>query len=346
MKNVIKAISATALILLLVLAFPMGAFNFVAAEATLNNVVIHDNGRTIEFLSSADTVADALVEAGVIPVGTDRISHSFAAPVWDGIVITIECNEGDTQFTVQIDGQFVQSRVSRAGVTVEDMLWTVQREQDIALVYGGDDVTRLIVDGDELNFLSWVIDFETEIVTIAYEIVENETPRVWEGRSHLRQEGEEGEYELTMAVVLIGGEESNREVVSSRVLVEPVDTIIDIGTARMGALTDVTEPDFHYARRVRMEATAYTAGFSCTGKHPCDPWFGITASGRRVEHGIVAVDRTVIPLGTRLYVEGYGFALAADVGGAIRGYKIDLFMYEMADALRFGRRHIYVWILD
>jgi 3D (Asp-Asp-Asp) domain-containing protein len=95
-----------------------------------------------------------------------------------------------------------------------------------------------------------------------------------------------------------------------------------------------------------MEATAYTAGYCCTNKHPWDPWYRITASGREVEHGIVAVDRTLIPLGTRLYVDGYGFAIAADVGGAIRGYKIDLFMEDLGDALRFGRRHIYVWVLD
>jgi len=95
-----------------------------------------------------------------------------------------------------------------------------------------------------------------------------------------------------------------------------------------------------------MEATAYTSGYGCTGKLPCDPWYGITASGMHVRHGVVAVDRTLIPLGTRLYVEGYGFAIAADVGGAIRGYKIDLFMYCINDARRFGRRHINVWILD
>jgi len=65
-----------------------------------------------------------------------------------------------------------------------------------------------------------------------------------------------------------------------------------------------------------------------------------------VEHGIVAVDPTVIPLGTRLYVEGYGFALAADTGSAIRGYKIDLFMEYIGDARQFGRRDVTVFILE
>jgi 3D (Asp-Asp-Asp) domain-containing protein len=60
----------------------------------------------------------------------------------------------------------------------------------------------------------------------------------------------------------------------------------------------------------------------------------------------VAVDPTIIPLGTHLYVEGYGFALAADVGGAIKGYKIDLYYEEMEDALRFGRRDLTVYILN
>jgi len=95
-----------------------------------------------------------------------------------------------------------------------------------------------------------------------------------------------------------------------------------------------------------MNASAYTAGFSCTGKRPGHPAYRITRSGREVEHGIVAVDPAFIPLGTKLYVEGYGFAIAADTGGAIRGYKIDLFMEYMGDALRFGRRNITVFILE
>ena len=95
-----------------------------------------------------------------------------------------------------------------------------------------------------------------------------------------------------------------------------------------------------------MVATAYTAGPESTGKSPGMPGYGITASGMRVRHGVVAVDPRVIPLGTRLYVEGYGYSIAADTGGsAISGYRIDLYMEKVADAYRWGRRTVKVYVL-
>lgn len=88
---------------------------------------------------------------------------------------------------------------------------------------------------------------------------------------------------------------------------------------------------------MHMVATAYTA--SCAG---CS---GRTASGRLAGHGIVAVDPRVIPLGTRLYIPGYGRAVAGDTGGAIKGRRMDLGFNRLRDALLFGRREILVFVL-
>ena len=251
----------------------------------------------------------------------------------------------EVSFIVQIDNGGISARNIWEEATVDQVIAQVQRESGLSLVYGGN-YNRRLNDGEMLGLQTWMTRMENEYSSLPYETHENITNNVWVGDSHVRQEGSEGEHTTTMEVSLLGGTEIGREVVSEEITIAPIDAIVDIGTARLGALADVTAPDFHYVRRIRMEATAYTALYCCTGKHPGDPWFGITASGRRVEHGIVAVDRSIIPLGTRLYVEGYGFALAADVGGAIRGYKIDLYITDLQAALRFGRRHLYVWILD
>jgi len=69
---------------------------------------------------------------------------------------------------------------------------------------------------------------------------------------------------------------------------------------------------------------------------------GRTASGLPVGRGIVAVDPSVIPLGTRLYVPGYGEAVAADTGSAIRGNVIDLWFATTAEAYAWGRRTVVV----
>ncbi len=90
-----------------------------------------------------------------------------------------------------------------------------------------------------------------------------------------------------------------------------------------------------------VSATAYTA--YCSG---CS---GTTATGidlrSNPDSKVVAVDPNVIPLGTKLYVEGYGYAVAGDTGGAIKGHHVDLFMPSRNDALKWGRRTIKVTIL-
>ena len=92
-----------------------------------------------------------------------------------------------------------------------------------------------------------------------------------------------------------------------------------------------------YAQVLGMEATAYLPSDG-NGE-------GITAMGIPATYGIVAVDPAIIPLGSRVYIPGYGEALAADTGGAIYGYKIDLCMENYYQAMDFGRRNVTVFVL-
>ena len=70
-----------------------------------------------------------------------------------------------------------------------------------------------------------------------------------------------------------------------------------------------------------------------------------TATGSRLKKGIASVDPRIIPLGTKMFIEGYGYAVADDVGGAIKGSRIDLAFNSRAEALRFGRQTVKVYIL-
>jgi 3D (Asp-Asp-Asp) domain-containing protein len=71
---------------------------------------------------------------------------------------------------------------------------------------------------------------------------------------------------------------------------------------------------------------------------------GFTASGVPVGKGVVAVDPKVIPLGTKLYVPGYGKSVAADVGWAIKGKIIDLWMPNDGQARKWGRRTVTITV--
>ena len=92
-----------------------------------------------------------------------------------------------------------------------------------------------------------------------------------------------------------------------------------------------------YTQVLGMEATAYLPTDGGGG--------GLTAMGIPASYGIVAVDPDIIPLGTRVYIPGYGEALAADTGGAIYGYRIDLCMENYWQAMDFGRRTVTVFVL-
>lgn len=92
-----------------------------------------------------------------------------------------------------------------------------------------------------------------------------------------------------------------------------------------------------YSRVLTMQASAYSAQDPGNGNY--------TATGSRLKKGIVSVDPKLIPLGTKLYIEGYGYAVADDVGGAIKGHRIDLAYDSRSEALQFGRQTVKVYVL-
>ena len=94
-------------------------------------------------------------------------------------------------------------------------------------------------------------------------------------------------------------------------------------------------------RVITMVATGYDGCYECN-----KPYYGYPSyTGLPLARGIVAVDPNVIPMGTRLYVEGYGSAIAADQGNAIKGHRIDLFFDSHQEALNFGKKTVKVTIL-
>lgn len=96
---------------------------------------------------------------------------------------------------------------------------------------------------------------------------------------------------------------------------------------------------------LRVEATGYTAGYESTGKKPGDPYYGITSVGAKAQRGVIAVDPRVIPYGTQMYVPGYGYGVALDCGGAIKGNRIDLFYDTVPEANNWGRRWVTIQLL-
>ncbi len=153
------------------------------------------------------------------------------------------------------------------------------------------------------------------------------------GRTKKVQDGHDGKIVWKIIDTVVDGVAIKTERTEERV--EPVEAIIQMGTS---GFKQSSRSSFTRDKVLTMESTAYlpTDG-SGTGR---------TASGRKAAFGVVAVDPKVIPLGTLLFVEGYGFAIAADTGGAIKGNKIDVCLHNRKEALNWGRRKVKVHVFE
>ncbi len=149
------------------------------------------------------------------------------------------------------------------------------------------------------------------------------------GMQRVSNPGKSGTLENTLLVHYRDGALVSRRQVGSRVITPPRPRVIADGSYE----TVSRQIKIQDRRPVEFIATAYTY----TGYR--------TAVGAKTRRGVVAVDPKVIRLGTRMYIEGYGYAVAADTGGAIKGKKIDVFLETRQDALKWGRRRVNVYIL-
>ncbi|SEO30187.1 MULTISPECIES: 3D domain-containing protein [Propionispora] len=104
------------------------------------------------------------------------------------------------------------------------------------------------------------------------------------------------------------------------------------------------KPD-SYTKKLDIKATAYAPGPHDNGK-----WGNLTHLGTQIRPGVIAVDPSVIPLGSKVYIEfpdGQGkYAVAEDTGGAIKGNRVDIAVESVAKAYDFGIQHVKVYVLE
>ena len=200
------------------------------------------------------------------------------------------------------------------------------------------------------------ITVEEEVV-IEHGIVEIETKEMYVGESYVSVEGQDGVVSNTYSVRYENGEEVSKVLIDEELIVKPIDTVMYVGVKDLPETrttfwgTKVQKPET-YKKTIDVKCTAYDLSFESCGKRPGDRGYGITASGMKAGVGVVAVDPKVIPLGTKLYIEAidgswsYGYAIAGDTGGAIKGNRVDLFFDTYSECMQFGRRSARVYILE
>lgn len=319
----------------------------IAGGVTLLNyksVTIIDGQNVYVVNTFKNTVQDVLEVQSIELREEDIIDRALDYKVSRKDTITINRAKSVTILADNIQNQFF----TMAG-TVEEAI----RESGIEL--GEEDMvspslTTKLVDNTEvvINRIDNIVLKEYE--TINFERIVRRNENEEKGVVRELQRGRPGQKEISIKITYKDGEEIAREIIGEQVVSEAVAQIVEEGTKNFIITSRGEKRTFKTV--LYMTATAYHAGYESTGKRPGDPYYGMTRSGTQVRPGVVAVDPSVIRLGSTLYVESlgnwpdYGVAFAEDTGSAIKGNKIDLYFEDYETALRFGRRQVKVYVLD
>lgn len=301
------------------------------------DIVISDDGKIIAINTFKNTVEDVLNDKAIEIGPYDKMSISMTEKLKDGLSISIQ-RAKKVSIKTKDSSVFI--------FTTTDTVENVLKEAEI-LIGSKDSVEPEISSKLQEDMQISVIRVEEKLVSEKVQIeFTNEVKKVdslAKGLVNVVQKGQQGQKEVTIKTVFEDGKEVSKKIVSEKIIKEPVNGIIEEGVKT----TLVTSRgQINFTKVINMSSTAYDATYESTGKKPGHPQYGITYSGVRVRSGIVAVDPRVIPLGTWLYIEGYGEALAADIGGAIKGNKIDLYFESPTVVNRYGRKSIKVYVLD
>lgn len=277
------------------------------------------------------TVAGALAAAGVELGPKDEITPAVTAPLTNDLEIQIR---QAMQVAIQVDGQELEWLTTAP--TVKDLLTEVSillGEHDRVEPGPDTPVTR----NQQVRVVRVTERLVTEDRLLPFDTVKREDPELLAGETQELQSGENGKMQTVYRERLENGVAVSRELAEERVVQEPVNRIVSYGTAGNVSRGGV---NYRYRQELTMTATGYAPGDGGTPSN-------YTATGLLAKRGVVAVDPGVIPLGTRVYVEGYGPAIAADTGGAVKGMMIDLCFDSVQEAWDYGLRHgVKVYILN
>lgn len=305
-----------------------------AIKPERHTITIYGLGEPVTFDTTRQELGAALSATGISIGEHDVVQPALSTSLRGQSEMRVSVRKA-VAVSVSEGGQ--EKRVESAAFSVRALL----AEMDLTL--GELDVVSIPLDSPLVAGMQISIVRRTEQIVMTeeelpFETVTRQSENLPLGSTEVVQSGEAGLKEVRRRVLLEDGRTVSSEVIEEKVIREPVSQIMAYGT--QGVVSRGGQ-DYRYTQEVTMTATGYTAG-----KESNPDGNGLTYTGARAVRGVVAVDPRVIPLYTRLYIEGYGPAIALDTGGAIKGNKIDLCFDTVAEALEWGIRPVKVYILS
>ncbi len=324
--------TVAALVPAAILTLSITGFMWAQKEVT---VVV--DGRTLHVATQAHDVAAVLEQAGVAVDSDDVVTPAVDTEVDSGDTVIVRHS---VPVTVDLGGEPVE--VDVVGETVAD-----------ALVAAGADpeshstVTPALGEPLEAGMTIAAPAVFTRVTqeetTLTPDVEIKRDPTMPKGKRRVIDKGTPGRLLRVYRVLVTGGVEGAPGLSAEKVVSEAEPRVVAVGTGTASASSSGGR-DYRIpappkgGRRLRVETTAYS---------PREPGLDFTtATGARAKRGVIAVDPRVIPMGTRVYVPGYGYAVARDTGGAIKGRRIDLCYDTVAECIRWGRRDVTIIVLD
>lgn len=311
-----------------------------------NTFVITDGDDVIVHTTYASDPAAALDEAGIVIDHDEFTTTQTEDGVYD---ITVQRNDAVTvtysgeTFQVKIEDDTVEALLLRAGIPTGEGYEVSQQ------------LSAQPVDGMQITVDHHVVNQEVYTLDIPFEITTIEDPSMPEGNEKILTEGVVGQVQCTAEVEYLNAQEISRKVTEEETIRPAQDQVVAVGTGEevgeldyLPVITDheiilPTGEVLTYYKTDTFQATAYTQY-----DEGCN---GTTATMTPVRWGVVAVDPSVVPYGTRMFIVDkdlgfvYGLATAEDCGGAIVDHRMDLFMDSLNEAFGYGRRDVTVYFL-
>ncbi len=311
-------------------------------QGNANDITLKIEDEVIKLTSDSTTVEDLLAEEEIPFKEGAYIDPALDTELEENMNIIIK---NPKAYTISAGEVAIEIR------SIHNTVAEILDEQGVVL--GDKDFTYPQLDtrissGENIQVFKVREVVETVENSVPFESIVNKNNKLDIGNVKIVQEGKDGLVKAYYKKEYINGELISSEKINEEMLIDPISNIVEKGTKD---LIVTSRGDTSFRKSITMTATAYDLSYESTGKNPGDKHYGLTASGTMARPGVVAVDPKVIPLGTKLYIQSldgtkdYGFAIAEDTGGAIKGNKIDLFFESSEQVYKFGRRKVKVYIL-
>lgn len=338
-KKIFKLKASISLVLLL--SILSGTLTAYAEDIHTVNIKIDGNSK---YYRTGDIILSDFLEKNNIKLGEkDIISPSLDFNIQGNDTIYIDRAEN---ITFNIKGEEPKKFVSNAK-DIQSAIVEFQKETARSFKLAeGQNPNNKLTNNMVINLIPYTEKINTSNQEIPFQTIYVENANLELGKQIVKTEGINGLKEIKIKEVYLENNLVSSSQISEKVIKQPINKVIEKGTKKPVNIVKTNKGNQTYKNKFTMKSTAYTAGPESTGKKPGDKGYGITASGMKAQRGVVAVDTKIIPFGTKLYIEGYGYAVAGDTGSAIKGNKVDVFMNTVSEARNWGVRNVNVYVLE